>query len=197
MRIFEVALDLPAQYFAPFQDHSVDVLRLNRYAMPANASRAVTDQMGMGAHTDYGIVTVLWADQVVPGLQILGAVGRWRNVVPVTGALLVNLGRSARALDQRSLDLDRAPRIATNRSERISHTTALCGIFSWRNFDALIACSTSCQDADRPAFYEPVTVAEHLPANLAFARAAGRQRPRRAVRATRTLTVLDAYHLSA
>ncbi len=72
-RIFEVALDLPAQYFAPFQDHSVDVLRLNRCAMPANASRAVTDQMGMGAHTDYGIVTVLSADQVVPGLQILGA----------------------------------------------------------------------------------------------------------------------------
>ena len=45
----------------------------------------------MGAHTDYGIVTLLWADPV-PGLQILDGDGDWCDVQPAPGALLVNLG---------------------------------------------------------------------------------------------------------
>ncbi len=49
------------------------------------------DLTGMGEHTDYGIVTVLWADQVA-GLQILATDGTWHDVSPADGALLVNLG---------------------------------------------------------------------------------------------------------
>lgn len=49
------------------------------------------DQMGMGEHTDYGILTVLWADRV-PGLQVLAKNGSWHDVQPEEGALLVNLG---------------------------------------------------------------------------------------------------------
>ena len=48
-------------------------------------------QQRMGAHTDYGVVTVLWADRT-PGLEILGDDGAWHGVVPEPGALLVNLG---------------------------------------------------------------------------------------------------------
>lgn len=47
--------------------------------------------MRMGEHTDYGIVTVLWADQV-RGFQVLGTDGSWNDVSPVYGALLVNFG---------------------------------------------------------------------------------------------------------
>ncbi len=46
----------------------------------------------MGAHTDYGIVTVLWADPDIRGLQILDEEGAWHDVIPSPGALLVNLG---------------------------------------------------------------------------------------------------------
>ena len=45
----------------------------------------------MGEHTDYGIVTVLWADPVA-GLQILRPDGAWHDGTARTGALLVNLG---------------------------------------------------------------------------------------------------------
>ncbi|MFE2376828.1 2OG-Fe(II) oxygenase family protein [Streptomyces sp. NPDC059398] len=38
--------------------------------MPGGETPVDRGRMGMGAHTDYGIVTVLWADRV-PGLQIL------------------------------------------------------------------------------------------------------------------------------
>lgn len=90
VRIFGVALGGREDYFAPFADHSIDVLRINNYCLP-DAEPGEAGQPGMGAHTDYGIVTVLWADPV-PGLEILGADDGWHPVRPVDGALLVNLG---------------------------------------------------------------------------------------------------------
>ncbi len=69
VRIFGVALGGSEDYFATFTDHSIDVLRMNNYRLPAAGAVLEPDQLGMGAHTDYGIVTVLWADKV-PGLEI-------------------------------------------------------------------------------------------------------------------------------
>jgi len=46
------------------------------------------DQLGMGAHTDYGIVNVLGPTQV-PGLEVHGADECWHPVMPADGALLV------------------------------------------------------------------------------------------------------------
>lgn len=45
---------------------------------------------GAGAHTDYGMLTVLATDGT-PGLQILRG-RRWLDVPPVPGTLIVNLG---------------------------------------------------------------------------------------------------------
>ena len=89
--IFADALGLPAGYFAPFTDHSLDVLRMNNYALPPQEIDLDADLTGMGEHTDYGIVTVLWADRVA-GLQVLADDGKWHDVMPQPGALLVNLG---------------------------------------------------------------------------------------------------------
>jgi isopenicillin N synthase-like dioxygenase len=61
------------------------------YALAPGSVAGDVDPLGMGAHTDYGIVTVLWADRV-PGLQVLGPDGLWLDVQPADGALLVNLG---------------------------------------------------------------------------------------------------------
>ncbi len=84
--VFAVALGLPSGYFAGFTDHSIDVLRMNCFSLPSGDVRVEVDQMGMGAHTDYGIVTVLWADPISPGLQVLDAAGGWHDVVPAPGA---------------------------------------------------------------------------------------------------------------
>ena len=89
VRIFGAALGGREDYFAPFTGHSVDVLRINNYRPPDVTPEP--GQLGMDAHTDYGIVTVLWADKV-PGLEILGADGGWHPVRPAERALLVNLG---------------------------------------------------------------------------------------------------------
>ncbi len=89
--IFADALGLEEGYFDRFTDHSIDVLRMNNYALPPGSVDLDGELTGMGEHTDFGIVTVLWADQV-KGLQVLGSEGSWHDVSPAEGALLVNLG---------------------------------------------------------------------------------------------------------
>jgi len=45
---------------------------------------------GAGAHTDYGVLTVLATDNN-PGLQIYTE-GKWSHVKPVPGTFVINLG---------------------------------------------------------------------------------------------------------
>ena len=124
----------------------------------------------MGEHTDFGIVTVLWADQVA-GLQVLGSDGSWHDVSPADGALLVNLGDLTARLDQRTLAVDPAPGQATDR-RRHHPAPASAAYFHDGNADAVIA--TLPSPASRPArtnLYAPITVGEHIAAKLAGSRA--------------------------
>ena len=45
---------------------------------------------GAGAHTDYGVLTILATDES-PGLQI-HTQGKWQHVKPVPGTFVINLG---------------------------------------------------------------------------------------------------------
>ncbi|HEX4352981.1 MAG TPA: 2-oxoglutarate and iron-dependent oxygenase domain-containing protein, partial [Polyangiales bacterium] len=86
-----LALALPSHWFRPFVDRSTLTLRVNHYEHTADEPEPLAGQMRMGAHTDYGMITVLYADRVA-GLQVLDARGQFRDVIPEAGALLVNLG---------------------------------------------------------------------------------------------------------
>ncbi|WP_051186995.1 isopenicillin N synthase family dioxygenase [Nocardia tenerifensis] len=164
--IFADALDLPAGYFDRFTDHSLNVLRMNNYALPPGSVDLDGELKGMGEHTDYGIVTVLWADQV-PGLQVLGADGRWHDVQPADDALLVNLGDlMARWTNERWLStLHRVmPPIVDGTIER----RRSAAFFHDGNFDAVIETLPSCVGAGSK--YPPITVSEHVQAKLAGSR---------------------------
>ena len=168
VRIFGVALGGREDYFEQFTDHSIDVLRMNNYRLPKPAAKLEDDQLGMGAHTDYGIVTVLWADQV-PGLEIHGADGNWHSVLPADGALLVNLGdATARWTNEEWIST--LHRVAAPRVNGALVPRRSAAYFHDGNVDAVIECLPSCVSADNPARYEPVTVGEHLTAKLAGSR---------------------------
>jgi isopenicillin N synthase-like dioxygenase len=65
-------------------------LRLVHYP-PTERVPPAAGQLGCGAHTDYGTVTVL-ADDGVGGLQVRQRNGTWTDVVIPDGQLVVNLG---------------------------------------------------------------------------------------------------------
>jgi len=168
-RVFADALGLPADFFAKLTDHSLDVLRMNNYALPEGTVRLDGDLTGMGEHTDYGIVTVLWADQVA-GLQVLGADGGWHDVMPADGALLVNLGDvTARLTNERwlsTLHRVKPPIVDGTISRRRS-----AAFFHDGDVDALITTLPSCLEPGEQPRYSPVTVGEHVAAKLRGSRA--------------------------
>jgi isopenicillin N synthase-like dioxygenase len=168
VRIFGVALGGREDYFAPFTDHSVDVLRMNNYRLPGPGAELSPGQLGMGAHTDYGIVTVLWADRV-PGLEVHCADGNWHPVLPADGALLVNLG-DATARWTNDEWLSTLHRVTPPRVNGALVPRRSAAYFHDGNVDAVIECLPGCVSAARPARYEPVTVGEHLAAKLAGSR---------------------------
>ncbi|GAA3631399.1 2-oxoglutarate and iron-dependent oxygenase domain-containing protein [Kineosporia mesophila] len=160
--VMAVALGLDADFFASYQDHALEVLRLNNYRVPADEKQLTPDQVGMGAHTDHGIVTVMWADPEIRGLQILDQDGSWHDVMPTAGALLVNLGdllahwTNDRWVSPRHRVLpptDDEGRLVRRRSAAFFHDG---------NADAVISVLPGCADEEKPAHYEAVTVAEHL-----------------------------------
>ncbi|MEJ3748813.1 2-oxoglutarate and iron-dependent oxygenase domain-containing protein [Actinomycetes bacterium KLBMP 9797] len=168
-RIFADALGLPAGFFDAFTDHSLDVLRMNNYALPADTYTGHHDLIAMGEHTDYGIVTVLWADRIA-GLQVLDTRGVWQDVCPDEGALLVNLGDlTNRWTNERWLStLHRVkPPIVDGTIQR----RRSAAYFHDGNIDALIATLPTCLAAGEAPRYAPITVAEHIRAKLAGSRA--------------------------
>jgi len=159
-----VALCLKENFFAAKTDHSTDVLRLVNYLRPAGSEVPVPGQQRMGAHTDYGILTVLWADPV-PGLQIVGPDGAWHDVVPAPGGLMVNLGDLlARWTNDRwRSTLHRV--VPPTGSEGAARRRS-AAFFHDGNYDTLVKCLPTCTSDDDPPRYQPVRAGEHLLAKL-------------------------------
>lgn len=168
--IFADALGLAPDFFAALTDHPVDVLRLNNYALPAgiDVGDGNGDLVGMGEHTDYGIVTVLWADPI-PGLQVLDTAGIWHDVTPVDGALLVNLGDLTARLTNDTW-LSTLHRVKPPIVDGTIQRRRSVAYFHDGNIDAVIATLPGLLDADGGLAYEPITVGEHIRAKLAGSR---------------------------
>ncbi len=167
--IFEDALDVPRGTITSLADHSIDVLRTINYALdPGQAVELDGELTGMGEHTDYGIVTVLWADRVA-GLQVLGEDGSWNDVLPESGALLVNVGDVTARLtnDQWKSTLHRVRPPVVDGTIRRRRSAAF---FHDGNVDAVVGPLPGMVDDEHPARYEPMTVGEHVARKLAGSR---------------------------
>jgi isopenicillin N synthase-like dioxygenase len=167
-RVFADALGVAPDFFERLTDHSIDVLRMNNYALPEGTVTLDGDLTGMGEHTDFGLVTVLWADRVA-GLQVLGADSGWHDVVPVEGALLVNLGDLTARLtnDAWSSTLHRVkPPIVAGTIERRRSVA----FFHDGNVDAVINTLPGFLGSDDGLAYQPITVRDHIAAKLAGSR---------------------------
>jgi isopenicillin N synthase-like dioxygenase len=84
-------LDLGEDYFEAFTTDAVATLRYLHYPpQPKDSDEKLS--RGIGAHTDFGSVTLLMQDEV-EGLQVWEkSTNEWLDVAPTKGSYVVNLG---------------------------------------------------------------------------------------------------------
>jgi isopenicillin N synthase-like dioxygenase len=164
LRAMAIALDLPEQWFVERTRRAVVTTRFINYERGPAGAEPEPGQMRLGAHTDYGILTVLLADDI-PGLQVRRD-ERWHDVATPRGTLTCNIGDMLALWtnDRWASTLHRVvppPGRAQARARRRSVARFLdC------EPDRVIECIPSCCGPGNPPRYEPVQAGEWLMAKV-------------------------------
>ncbi|MBX7165841.1 MAG: hypothetical protein K1X74_05780 [Pirellulales bacterium] len=90
MRGLSLSLNLPEDYFdRRYTADPLILFRIFNYPwVPESAAREAT--WGVGEHTDYGLLTILWQDNA-GGLQVKSR-SRWIEAPPIAGSFICNIG---------------------------------------------------------------------------------------------------------
>jgi isopenicillin N synthase-like dioxygenase len=159
MGLIALGLGLPREHFEPFLRQPMPVLRLLHY--PPQAAVGEDGQIGSGAHTDWGGITLLAQDSA-GGLQVRGEAAdgsvEWLDAPPVDGSFVVNLGD---LMQRWTNDLYRSKlhRVVNTASGRDRYSIAC---FYDIDFHARVEALPGCVSADRPARHAPITAGEHI-----------------------------------
>lgn len=149
-----LSLALPWGFFDGFMENDMSALRLLRY--PPHPTADPAREVGIGAHTDWGAVTIL-AQDGTGGLEIQLPSGEWIAAPPVPGTFIVNIGDM---MARWTNDLyTSTPHRVLNRSDSDRYSAAF---FVDPRYDAQVECLATCCSADRPARYPPIRAGEHI-----------------------------------
>ena len=156
MAAFAIALDLPKGFFDERHTGLTQTLRLLHYPPVKYISQG---QLGAGAHTDYGTLTVLFQD-AAGGLQIQGLDGKWIDAPPIPGTVVINTGD---LISRWSNDFFKStphrvvPRPAAMKNGRLS-----IAFFSDPDPEVIIETFPNCITPENPRKYSPITAGEHI-----------------------------------
>jgi isopenicillin N synthase-like dioxygenase len=138
-----LSLDLPADHFDSKLRHPITIQRLLHY--PPQTGVVTQEEIGIGAHTDYGFLTVLSQDDV-GGLQVRNADGEWVSAPPIDGTFVINIGDLVETLTNGRYSSTLHRVINTTGSERYS-----IPFFLDLDFDAVVEPLEVCASDDNPA----------------------------------------------
>jgi len=155
LSLLALSLDLPPDWFVPYFDMAVGTLRIIKY--PPQPDDAAANQIGAGAHTDWGGITIL-AQDAVGGLEVRTAAGDWIEAVPLPGTFVINLG-DLMARWTNGIYNSNMHRVNNNRSGRNRYSIPF---FYGPRPDAVIEPMPGCVDDEHPRRYAVCTAAEHM-----------------------------------
>jgi isopenicillin N synthase-like dioxygenase len=158
------SLDLPADAFAAAFASPKTSLRTLAY--PPQPDDAATNQMGAGAHTDIGALTILAQDDC-GGLELRTVAGEWLSAQVIPGTFVVNIGDllARWTNDRYRSSLHRVMHAATKRA-RYS-----MAFFYSPSPETVVAPLPSCIAPGETAAYEPILAGEFSAMRLARTRA--------------------------
>ena len=149
------ALGLAPTFFEDQPGDTMFHLRLIHYP-PRSRVTPAPGQLGCGAHTDYGTLTVL-ADDGVGGLQVQRRSGEWVDVNVPAGHLVVNIG-DLMAIWTNDRWVSNPHRVV-NPPGRDRYSSPL---FVTPPFHLRIETLPSCRDADGGSRHEPLVSGPYL-----------------------------------
>ncbi|XP_062207329.1 jasmonate-induced oxygenase 1-like [Phragmites australis] len=113
--------------------------------------------LGLSAHSDPGVLTVLLADERVRGLQVRRSSGEWVTVQPVRDAFIVNVGDQIQILSNSMYKSVEHRVIVNAKEERIS----LALFYNPRGDIPIAPAPELLTVADQPALYPPMAFDEY------------------------------------
>ncbi|WP_420446591.1 isopenicillin N synthase family dioxygenase [Candidatus Poriferisodalis sp.] len=153
LRLIAQALELEPSFFDERFGRPLVGTRLIRYP---TVSEPLPDQLGCGAHSDYGCITLLLTDGA-PGLQLADIDRRWHDVVAPADSFIINLGDMlARWTNDRyraTVHRVQSPRTA----DRYSVPT-----FVNPSYDTVVECLPGCLGEGEQPKYPPTTSGAYL-----------------------------------
>ncbi|WP_187970130.1 isopenicillin N synthase family dioxygenase [Aquibium microcysteis] len=158
-RLIALSLELPEDYFDAGLEEPLHYCRILKY--PPMPKDAKPNQLGAGAHTDWGLITLLLQDDV-GGLEVRSASGDWIAAPPVRGAYIVNLGEMFPVITN---DAYKATmhRVLNNTSDKVRYS---CPTFVDPEYFYKVKCAETCLGPDGTAKYPEMTAGEHLRAQF-------------------------------
>lgn len=153
IRAIALSLDLPADYFEKLQRKPITIQRLLHY--PPQTGPVSLEEIGIGAHTDYGFLTILSQDNV-GGLQVRNRADEWVSAPPVEDTFIINIGDLVQTFtnDRYVSTMHRVINISG--AERYS-----IPFFIDLDFDAIVEPVSTCVSAQNPAKYASYTCGQH------------------------------------
>lgn len=149
---FAISLGLDADYFERRQRNPITIQRLLHYP-PQNPDDE--EAIGIGAHTDKGVLTILSQDNV-GGLQVQNKDGEWISAPPVEDAFVINIGDLVAKMTNGKYSSTLHRVVNESGDERYS-----VAFFIDLDFDAPVETVPTCVDEDHPADPNPYTCGEY------------------------------------
>jgi isopenicillin N synthase-like dioxygenase len=148
-----LSLGLDQDYFETMMKEPVSIQRVLHY--PPQDKIKDDSLIGIGAHSDYGCLTILAQDNV-GGLQIMNRDGDWIKAPPIPGTFVINIGDMMQRLtnDVYLANLHRV--INASGRERYSMP-----FFFDVDFETIFKPLEKFVNAENPSKYEPIVCGEH------------------------------------
>lgn len=155
MSCLALSLELNEDFFDDGLEMPMLSVRLLHY--PPHPKDSEPNQLGAGAHTDWGGITMLLQDEV-GGLDVRNADGDWIRAIPIPGTLVINLGDMVRRWTN-DLYHSNAHRVLNNLGGRDRYSIAT---FFSPEFFYRVECLPTCRPESGEPKYKPCTVGEHV-----------------------------------